>query len=319
MKSFLGNQQHFLESFSDLPQDYRVPSQTLVWLLWIVFCGMIFCEITQAEDTPAKDHWVNAEGVYVATNDLTFSQARYQALKNARRSAIEEATGVAVNSYSSVTNFTLKDDLIRVMARGIILEETISRFEIDPKPEDDLYIIRLGIRAKVRTIPSEHRGAFQVSVRLNREVYTSGDQAVIQVMPSEDSFLYIFNVTENDHITILVPNRLNPLVKMEGGQTFQFPTPILEERGVTLTTLLPQGKARTLESIKVIATKKPIEALQRFTASGIFQEYSPEETGMVQDLLKTLVLLDPLEWTEGLASYQVTVPALFTGPADDSP
>lgn len=291
-------------------------SWVLVLVVWSVTLGGV---ASYAEGTQAKEQWVDAKGVYVATSDLTFSQARYQALNMARRSAIEEATGVAVGSYSEVANFMLKNDLIRVMSRGIVLEEKITQFAIDPNPEDDLYVIRVGIHAKVRTIPSEHRGAFQVSVGLNREVYTSGDRAVIQVTPSEDSYLYIFNVTENDHITILVPNQLNPMVKITGGQTFQFPTPILEERGVTLTTLLPPGKVRTLESIKVIATKRPVEALQRLTGSGIFQEYSAKETRMVQDLLKTLVLLDPLEWTEALASYQVTVPSVFIGPVSDSP
>jgi len=279
----------------------------------VLFLGLGPMFLCYADNGVAQETWVDAEGVYVSTNDLTFTQARQQALENARRSAIEQATGVTVGSLSEVSNFMLKHDLIRVMARGIVLEEQVKRFEIQPQEKDELYVVRIGIHAKVRTIPSEHRGGFDVAVGLNREVYTNGDQAVIQVTPSEDAYLYVFNVTEQDHITMLVPNRLNPMVQVQGGHTFQFPTSNLKERGVRLTTLVPPGKLRTLESIKVIATKRPVQALQRLTASGIFQEFTPDETHMVQDLLQTLVLLDPLEWTEGLASYQVTVPAVYSG------
>ncbi|MDR4486005.1 MAG: DUF4384 domain-containing protein [Nitrospirales bacterium] len=279
----------------------------------LLFLGLVPMFSCYADNGETQETWVDAEGVYVSTNDLTFAQARQQALENARRSAVEQATGVAVGSLSEVSNFMLKHDLIRVMARGIVLEEHVKQFEIQPQLKDDLYLVRVGIHAKVRTIPSEHRGGFEVAVRLNREVYASGDQAVIHVTPSEDAYVYVFNVTEQDHITMLVPNRLNPMVQVQGGHTFQFPTSNLKERGVRLTTLVPSGKLRTLESIKVIATKRPVQALQRLTASGIFQEFTPDETHMVQDLLQTLVLLDPLEWSEGLASYQVTVPAVYSG------
>ncbi len=285
--------------------------------IWVFLVVLIFPGFSHAEIEDVQEKWVDAEGTYVSTSDLTFSQARQKALDEARRSAIEEATGVIVNDSTIIENQMLKYELIRVMARGIVLEEEVKELKIEPMPDEGLYVVRIKIHAKVRTIPSEHRAGFEVAVGLNREVYVSGDQGVIKVTPSEDAYIYIFNVTENDHITRLVPNRVNPIVKVQGGQTFQFPSPLLKKQGTNLITSVPPGKIRTHEAIKVIATKRPVEALQKLTQGGLFQEYTPEETHMVKDLLRTLVLLDPLEWTEGLASYEVTVPAVFSGDSDE--
>ncbi len=266
---------------------------------------------TSAASPPAPPEvWVEAEGVVAFGQDTTLEAAQRGSLDAAKRLAVEKAVGTFVIGSTVVRNFQLADDLVHAINRGVVVEHQILGQGInDLKGSGLLYQTR--IKAKVRAIPAERRGSFVVTVDLNRLSFMDGDEARLRILSSEDGYLYIFNVTQDEHITVLAPNRYVPETKIQGGNEYFFPNDSLQAKGVKLKTWVLPGRKQSVEKIKVIVTRKPVSLLKGkvaegiYPVSGVFQEFKPNETAFLTDLLRVLSLLDPAEWAEATAVYEV--------------
>lgn len=251
--------------------------------------------------------WVESEGVFHLGDETTMELAQRASLEAARRAAIEKAIGMQVKGVTLVRNAQLIESLVHVVARGMIVEEHIvDRGLIAQGLTGAHATYRTRIRARVVKIAGKSPAAnFSTKCHLNRSVYQPGEHAEVRVVSSQDAYLYMFDVTEDEHVTVLAPNRFLPEVHVRAGQEYVFPPEGLMQRGIRLTMLVAPGKARSTENIKVIATRQPIDALKRRAPEAIFDEYRPSDTSMVVDLLKTLAALDPDEWAECGASYDI--------------
>ena len=169
--------------------------------------------------------WVKAEGVYYLGDETTIELAQRASLEAARRSAIEKGAGMNVAGATLVRNAQLVEDLVQVISRGMIIEEQILERGLkveDSKKSHGTY--HTLINAMVVRLPmSQHDTDFSVRSSLDRSVYQHGDRAELRVTPSQDAYLYIFSVTEDEHITVLVPNRYLPEARVKAGKEFVFP------------------------------------------------------------------------------------------------
>lgn len=251
--------------------------------------------------------WVEAEGSYHLGDETTMELAQRASLEAARRAAIETALGMHVTGSTLVRNSQLVEDLIHVVARGIIVQEHILEQGLTAEGAKGAHATyRTKIKAKVVRLAENPRASdFSVRCRLNRTTYQHGDHAELRVTPSQDAYLYVFDVTEDEHITVLVPNRYLRDTRIPGGTEFVFPPLELVKRGIQLTTMVAAGKHRSAESIKVIATLRPMDALKRRAPEAVFDEYRPNDTTLLTDLLKTLAGLDTGEWAECSSTYEI--------------
>lgn len=276
---------------------------------WTLIAG------TSAASLPAPPEvWVEAEGVVAFGQDTTLEAAQRGSLDAARRSAIEKAVGTFVTGSTVVHNNQLADDLVQAIVRGVIVEEKIlGRGVNDLMGSGLLYQTR--IKAKVRAIPTERRGNAMVTVDLNRLSFNDGDEAQLRILSSQDGYLYIFNVTQDERITVLAPNRYVPETRVQAGTEYVFPTDALMAKGVKLRTWVLPGKKQSVEKIKVIVTRQPVALLKGKVAEGIypvsggvFKEFKPTETALLTDLLRALAMMDPADWAEATAVYEVRKP-----------
>ena len=76
---------------------------------------------------------IEKEGEAVLGDDMTQAQAKALALNNARRAAIEQASGVIVHGSSVVYNFQLISDLVASATRGVIVKEEILLDDVKKK------------------------------------------------------------------------------------------------------------------------------------------------------------------------------------------
>lgn len=251
--------------------------------------------------------WVEAEGFYHLGDETTMELAQRASLEAARRAAIEKAIGMRVTGSTLVRNAQLVEDLVHVVARGMIVEERILEQGLKAEGAKGAHATyRTKISARVVRPAGDPRASnFSVRCRLNRSTYQHGDHAELRVTPSQDSYVYVFDVTEDEHITVLAPNRYLPDARVKGGTEFVFPPPELVKRGILLTTMVVPGKHRSTESIKVIATRQPMDALKRGAPEAIFDEYRPNDTTLLVDLLKTLASLETSEWAECSSTYEI--------------
>ena len=251
--------------------------------------------------------WVEAEGDYHLGDDTTMELAQRASLEAARRAAIENALGVHVSGSTLVRNAQLVEDLVHVVSKGIIVEERILERGLKAEGTKGVHATYVTkIKAKVvRVLGSKHSPNFSIRCRLNRASYQHGELAEFRVSTNQDAYIYAFNITEDEHITVLVPNRFLPEIKVRDGAEFVFPTAELVTRSIVLRTMVMPGKHHSAESIKVIATRRPVDMLKRRAPEAIFEEYRPGDTTLVVDLLKVLASLDADEWAECSTAYDI--------------
>lgn len=262
----------------------------------------------QSMGQPKDGVWVEAEGVFVMGDASTIELAKRGSLEAARRQAIEKALGVFVSGQTMVRNFQLVEDLIHVISRGRVVEEQVLAQGLQSAGGQDAPgIYKTRLKAKVVRLTSEHQPEFAVRSSLSRVTYVHGAQAQIRVHVTQDAYLYVFNVTEDDHITMLVPNRFMGEVFLPADREYVFPPDALVAKGIQLSTFVPTGKQRSRERIKVIASRHPVTTLAHQASEAIFQEYRASDTSLLINLARTLATLDPSEWAEHTSAYEVVL------------
>jgi hypothetical protein len=249
--------------------------------------------------------WTEAEGVVAMGQETTLEAAQRGSLDAARRAAIEQAVGTFVKSSSVVRNFQLADDLIHTIVRGVIVEEKILRRGVAETQDGHGALYQTRIKAKVRGIPVERRGNFAVSARLNRVVFNEGDEVELRITPTQDAYLYIFNVGPDEHITVLAPNSHEAETHLRANKEYHFPSETLLSRKVRLKTWLLPGATKSSEKLKVVVTRQPVSLLKGQVAEGVFMEYKPSETALLIDLMRALGAMDPADWAETTLAYEV--------------
>jgi len=261
---------------------------------------------------PAGSVTIEAEGLAPFLLDMSLDEVRGRARDQARRNAIEQAVGVFVRGASTLKNSQITDDLVSTIARGVIereewLDEHIEQVAKDNGHGAAMALYHATVKADVRHVHVEHRADFELQARLNKEVFQQGEEAVLKIRSTQEAYLYLFSVTYDGSVTVLLPNRYAPRHAVTAEEDFQFPSDTMRTLGIRLRVELQPGSRRAVEHIKVIATKRPIELVKidREEPRDGFQTFAGGETGMIQDVMKRLALLDDTEWTEATVPYEI--------------
>jgi hypothetical protein len=270
----------------------------------VVFLATIGVSQAQAA-SPSPEAWVESEGVVAMGQDTTLETAQRGSLDAARRAAIEQAVGTFVSSSTVVHNNQLADDLVRAVVRGVIVEEKILRRGVIESKDDQGALYQTRIKAKVKGMPVEKRGSFAVTAKLNRTQFNDGDEAQLRITSTQDAYLYLFDVTPDDHITVLAPNKYEAELRAKHDEDVAFPTETLLRQRVKLRTWLLPGTKQSIEKIKVIATRQPVALLKGQVSEAVFKEYNPKDTALLLDLMRALAALDPADWAETTVTYEV--------------
>jgi len=258
----------------------------------------------QAASSP-QEVWVEAEGVVAMGQETTLEAAQRGSLDAARRAAIEQAVGTFVRGSTVIRNNQLADDLIHAVVRGVIVEEKILKRGVSDGQDGHGAVYQTRIKAKVRGISAERRGNFAVAARMNRVLFNEGDEVELRITPTQDAYLYIFNVGPDEHITVLAPNSYEVETPLLASKEYLFTSETLLSKKVKLKTWLLPGTAKSFEKIKVVVTRQPVSLLKGRVAEGVFMEYKPSETALLIDLMRALGTMDPADWAEATLPYEV--------------
>jgi hypothetical protein len=261
------------------------------------------------DDSPVRnDIWMTAEGTVLFKEDTTIGEARTRSRDEARRKAIEQAIGVFVRASTVVYNAGLAEDLIHSIVRGVVIEEEIlseGLREIDIGKGEKSLVHGTTLRALIRPVPAERRTHFAVKGRLNKPIFFANEEMVITVAASEAAYIHIFNVEQDNAVTVLFPNKFRRDNFLNGKKELIFPDDELRDTGVRLRVIPPPGTSKALEKIKLIATKKNLNLPRGKFNDASFQTYQGHDTGLLTDLMKELTKLDDTEWAEVTVSYEV--------------
>ncbi len=254
--------------------------------------------------------WVTVQGQASFGTNTTPAEVVSQAKDNARRQAIEKAVGTFVQGRTLVYNSSVAEDLVTAVLRGIIVEEEWGEQKLHHEKSTESSIAfqyyTIPLRAKVQATHPEHRSEIKLFVALNRDVFKAGEEATITVKPTQDVHVYIFNISQDDTVTVLFPNRFSPDTFVEAHTSRTFPSQQDRRRGITLQLSLPNTSSQAIEKVKVIATTRPHDLISGSgIQEGIFQEYSGKESAFITALYTKLGLLEGKEWAEKTIVYEV--------------
>lgn len=254
------------------------------------------------------DIWVTVEGSVAFGEETTYGDAKAKSREYARRAAVQQAVGTFVQSKSVVYNFQLAEDLVQTSVRGLIVQEDVLQEGVQSivstgKSMALMYITKM--RAKVRPIPMERKGTITMKVALNKAVFVDGEEMSIQVTTDQDAFLHIFNVGQDDSVTVLFPNKYVTDNRVAANAGLVFPDDSQKSAGIRLRVFVPQTSQRGLDRIKVIATAKQIDLGKGKFPEGAFRVYPGKDSSLITDLLKELAVLDESEWAEATVAYEV--------------
>ena len=204
------------------------------------------------------------------------------ALRRARSAAIEQAAGVRVSSATVITNMRMSVDFIKTYAQGYIVKESVKWLPLGSFQRDDksapIPEYRVRIKADVY-IPGLKVEPIGLSASLNHNNFRAGEEAKVSVRVGRDSRLAIFNITADDKVVMLFPNRYASDNLIKGGSEFVFPG---AGAGIALTLSTLPGHERDAEAVFVAAFDPEVgaklnalfEPMKPMSLSAFFSKYS---------------------------------------------
>jgi len=280
----------------------------IIYFLAISFIISIFLtipSISLAEDLKE----VTVEGIAIIGEDTTKAEARVIALNNARRNAIEEASGVLVKSETLVSDYSIIFDLIKASSRGLIVQEEIisedKKIIKDKTPEGKIIIHETNaIKLKALVKPINQNRSFRIKKltlhkagkdeALNLPVFTNNEEAQIKVKVSEDSYIHIFSISQDGAVTKLLPSKYFPKRFLKANEELIFPDTTQRDMGLRLKVQAPAGLRKAVESLVVIVTK------------GGDEEFLQDvQSPNLIDLWQELSQIDSSAWADEMVGYEI--------------
>lgn len=191
-----------------------------------------------------------------AIHGMSAEQSQLLALQKARSSAIEQAAGVRVVSSTLVRDGMVAVDLIRSYSRGFIVAEKVewlplAQYQDSPaRPPIPEYRVR--ITADV-AVPEKTGRPPGITSTLNARIFRSGERASIEVRAEREASVAVFNITADDRVVLLLPNRVERGNTIGAGKTLRFPP---EGSPVSLVMQTLPGHQRDAEAFFVVGLEK---------------------------------------------------------------
>jgi hypothetical protein len=209
---------------------------------------------------------VLGNGIYEVTGSAlienrTPEQAREEARLRARKAALEHYAGIEIQNntlmlksdHSNADLMEAYSSISSQTSRGVIIEEeTLSEETI---VEGSLMRSVVTLRVKAAKQTGQRNPAFHLNARLNRDVFSQGENLNMEIEASLDCYLTIINIGSDGNVYLLLPNQYMKMPFVKTGETFRFPP---ERSGIALKPMLLPGHSQDSELIKVIATLSPV-------------------------------------------------------------
>jgi len=268
-------------------------SQLFTFLLPLAI-SLSFFAIRPSPVYSADCSWIETSGEAVVEN-VTAEEAKQAALNRARTKAVEGVSGINVQGSTLVKDFALVADFIRTLTSGHVVDEKVlgwdSKTYQDRPDAPPVTVYKVNLRTCVKAAEAGDP-YFKVKAELNRPVFMAGDEARITAGCTRDCYLTIVNISADNNISILYPNKIEPAGRMKGGATYTFPS----VPGLALEMYPLQGHKRDAEAFYIIATKEKFD----------LQSMVKKTEGLTsKELYNALLSLPATERADEIVMYEV--------------
>jgi len=246
--------------------------------------------------------WVEAAGEAWLGELDTPQDVKERAKRMALNKAVEEARGIFIHSHELVSNGQLAEDLIYAAVRGRATTVRVLREGWDLS-EPRKWTVHL--QALVEPTYPESGQGLLVRASLSKDVLREGEEAKLFYQAEEGCYVYIFSVADDGSVTLLLPNAFFRDNHLKAKTAYEFP-PHGSALRMEAHALASHGKQYADERLKLIATRQKEDLIPLGFREGTMQVYDSRSTGMINDLVKKLGLLDPADWSETSVLYRIT-------------
>ena len=199
-------------------------------LLLIITLPLVSINFVDAQDRfPDSIHIVkniSGEGSCIIEG-MTAEQARLVALQRARAMVIEQAAGIQVSSSTLVKDFALTADFIKTYSKGFITKESVEWLPLGQYQKDvssaPIPEYRVKLFADVY-VPEKKIKPLGLQGKLDSSVYKEGEKASLNIKTERKAKIAIFNITANDEVVMLFPNKLERSNIMVANASLVFPS-----------------------------------------------------------------------------------------------
>ena len=267
---------------------------------------------------PFMGHTKEAEWITVKV-EIPFKgqpETKNLAIKEAHSQAIQQHCGVGIQEAGMIINQLMATNILEHISYGVVLGDTIIR--ANPvtyrKSEAEFSVLyQLEMKVFVQCISAKPDPAFQIDLKINKNVFNTGEELIMRISSTQDCYITVFNILENQEVVVLHPSFVNKNNFIQGGSTIEIPSQDERAMGVHLRVAPLPNFTKNTEIIKVIATKDKIDFLPHFKTID-----SPEDMeiagGMtifkssnlaIVELAGWLVRIPPDQRTEDTEIYEV--------------
>jgi hypothetical protein len=211
--------------------------------------------------------YIKAESDFNSTK--TIDDGTRMVIEKAKKEILEyKGAKVTSSIFSSKLYDNLNENEIFQSTLESRAEGYITEFQIITKGKKliaggDYTRIIIYAKARYEKIKGDTDPQFDLSVKLNKRLFITGDPMEINMNSSQDGFITVFSFDLNGKAYPLFPNEINPDNRIKSKAAFTLPSKKEKEASASYRMFLPDGINESLESLRVIVTAEP------FSTSGI--------------------------------------------------
>ncbi len=250
--------------------------------------------------------------------NITVRQAKDDLLKLMRNEAVNKKVGSEVQITSLLTDVmsatndesyeqTAWSGFFKTTVSGVITEEK-ELVPSSPKNFDEngeSFDLEMEYRFYVEPVTGRRDLEYQVDASLVNNMLKEGEDLVIKVTPTIDSYVYVFNLMADNNALLMFPNDYMQDNFIRGGETLTLPDPSIRKFVSFYVGTLP-GQSLTSESIYVICSKQRVDVAEKLPRIGNKMKTFSSKDGNFIELQKWLTNIPLDQRTEKVMIYHVS-------------
>ena len=166
-----------------------------------------------------------------------------------------------------------------------------------------MYKVRLGVKvAKEEGTPDF---SFKMKASLNKRIFREGDPVRITVTATQDCYLYIFLITEQNGVYIIYPNQFKKDHKLKKQIAHTYPSEADSVKGLSLKAGLLPGYERAKEALQILATKRPINFSPDLLKEGVELISFNQKSAQIHQLMAEVMTIPVDQRVEAYLAYEI--------------
>lgn len=274
----------------------------------VALVSIVFIFFNSAIVHATSEQWSGEVSGEAVLENISSEEAKNLCLLRAKAQAMEEVAGVKILSETVVRNNIVLYDFINSQSSAWVKRtkdvkwEPITDYRRTPD-SSPLPLYRVRLKALV-AVDAHRDDGFQLRLTLNRKSYQDGDEMTLSVSAGKDCRIFLFNILEDEKVTVLLPNRFKMDTVVKGGKIYRFPDQEKMGSSRKMKVSVPEGKKRTRESILAIAVIDDINLIGSDFEEAAFAVY-PKGTGLFHRLMEKMMDVPPQRRAMTIQHYEV--------------